>query len=226
MEDMILENASEKINRYNQLCLHYNIAAEGIYKARTIQKNLFGASFLPYLVAGLISFDLGRMMGKGPEGRYDPKANGFASQLKNKLEEVRPHLQHLIYLRLSDIDLRREYDNIAFAYRCLSSTGRGALNQTGDEFHVGATKIMHFINPELFIIVDSNSARALRMAHNVGYRNTTQPGYCDSKYVESLKHAQTDINAFGVNEFCLLERGMPMARLYDKLAFAVGSNWP
>lgn len=222
---MILENALEKINRYNQLCLHYNIVAEGIYRAQNTQKDLFGASFLPYLVAGLISFDLGRMMGKGAEGRYDPKGNGFATQLMNKLQEIRSHLQHLTHLRLSDIDLRQEHDNIAAAYRCLSSAGRGGLNQTGDEFHVGATKIMHFINPELFTIIDSNSARALRMAHNVGYRNTTQPGYCDTKYIESLRHAQTDINAFGVKKFCSLERGMPMARIYDKLAFAVGSNW-
>jgi len=84
---------------------------------------------------------------------------------------------------------------------------------------------MHFINPELFIIIDSNSARALEIAHNIGYRNTTQPGYCDAKYIESLRHAQTDIIAFGINEFCLLEKEIPMARIYDKLAFTTGSNW-
>jgi hypothetical protein len=223
---MIIENALQKINRYNQLCLHYNMVAEGIYKARDTQEDLFGTSFLPYLVAGLISFDLGRMMGKGAEGKYDPEGNGFASQLMNKLQKIRPHLQHLTHLRLSDINLLQESGNITAAYRCLSSAGRGCLNQNGDEFHVGATKIMLFINPELFIIVDSNSARALRMAHYVGYRNTTQPGYCDTNYIQSLKYAQTDINAFGVNEFCSLENGMPMARIYDKLAFAVGAEWP
>lgn len=202
------------------------MVAECIYKARYTQKDLFGADFLPYLVAGLISFDLGRMMGKGAEGKYDPKGNGFAKHLIYKLQEIQPYLQHLTQLQLSDIDLLRESSNISSAYRCLSSAGHSCLNQNGDEFHVGATKIMHFINPSLFIIVDSNSARALRLAHNIGYRNTTQPGYCDTNYIQSLKCAQKDINSFGVNNFCLLEEGIPMARIYDKLAFAVGSEWP
>lgn len=223
---MIIENALQKIDRYNQLCLHYNMVAEAIYKARETRKDLFGSDFLSYLVAGLISFDLGRMMGKGAEGKYDIRRNGFASHLMKKLQEIRPYLQHLTNLRLSDIDLLQESSNFSAAYNCLSSTGHGCLNQTGDEFHVGATKIMHFINPDLFIIVDSNSAKALRLAHKMGYRNTTQPGYCDANYIRSVKCAQSDINAFGINRFCSLEEGTPMARIYDKLAFATGSDWP
>lgn len=191
-----------------------------------MHNDLFGANFLPFLVAGLISFDLGRMMGKGAESRYDPERNGFAKTLMNKLQEIRQHLQHLTHVRLSDIDLDKECDNIVAAYHHLSSDGHDSLNQRGNEFHVGATKIMHFINPALFIIVDSNSARALRMAHDLDYRNTTQPGYSDVKYIESLRHAQVDIKAFGVTEFCSLEIGIPMARIYDKLSFATGSNWP
>lgn len=222
---MILENALEKINRYNQICVHYNLVAESIYRARNLHNDLFGASFLPYLVAGLISFDLGRMMGKGAESRYDPERNGFAKTLMNKLQEIRQHLQHLTHLNLADIDVVKEHDNIAAAYRHLSSGGHNSLHQTGKEFHVGATKIMHFINPALFIIVDSNSARALNLVHNVEYRNTTQPGYSDAKYIESLRQVQVDIKTFGVTEFCSLEIGTPMARIYDKLSFATGSNW-
>lgn len=223
---MIIENASQKINRYNQLCLHYNMVADAIYKAREAQKDFFGADFLPYLVAGLISFDLGRMMGKGAEGKYDPRRNGFARKLMDKLQEIRPYLKHLTDVRLSDIDLLKESGSVSAAYKRLSSAGSGCLNQNGDEFHVGATKIMHFINPGLFIIVDSNSARALRLAHNICDRTTTQPGYCDANYIHSLKSAQADINAFGASEFCSLEKGTPMARIYDKLAFATGSQWP
>lgn len=222
---MILENALEKINRYNQLCVHYNLVAESIYRARNLHNDLFGASFLPYLVAGLISFDLGRMMGKGAESRYDPERNGFAKTLMNKLQEIRQHLQHLTHLNLADIDVVKEHDNIAAAYRHLSSGGHNSLHQTGKEFHVGATKIMHFINPTLFIIVDSYSARALNLVHNVEYRNTKQPGYSDAKYIERLRQVQVDIKTFGVTEFCSLEIGTPMARIYDKLSFATGSNW-
>jgi len=222
---MILENAFEKINRYNQLCVHYNLVAESIYRARNVHNDLFDTSFLPFLVAGLISFDLGRMMGKGDESRYDPDRNGFAKILMNKLHEIRQHIQHLTHLSLADIDVVKEHNNIATAYRHLSSGGHNSLHQKGKEFHVGATKIMHFINPALFIIVDSNSARALNLAHNVEYRNTTQPGYSDTKYIESLRQVQVDIKTFGVTEFCSLEIGTPMARIYDKLSFATGSNW-
>lgn len=55
---MILDNAPEKVHRYNQVCVHYNLVADGIYRARGESDNLFGGGFLPFLVAALISFDL------------------------------------------------------------------------------------------------------------------------------------------------------------------------
>ena len=68
---MILSNANEKINRYNQLCVHYNLVADGVYKARSSRNDLFSIDYLPYIVAALISFDLGRMMGEGRKTKYD-----------------------------------------------------------------------------------------------------------------------------------------------------------
>ena len=223
---MILDNAPEKMHRYNQLCVHYNLVADGIYRARGECDNLFGRGFLPFLVAALISFDLGRMMGSGAETRYDPARGGFAARLIEKLHAVQQYLHHLTNVRLNKVNLAEERANIVNAYRELSSGGNHSLNQTGDEFHVGATKIMHFLCPELFVIIDSNAARAFRMAHNVSYRNTTQPGYTADKYIECLRHAQADINTMGTVQFCTLENGTPMARVYDKLSFATGSNWP
>ena len=70
---MILSNAHEKISRYNQLCVHYNLVADGVFKARASFNDIFGTNYLPYIVAALISFDLERMMGKGLENKYDPK---------------------------------------------------------------------------------------------------------------------------------------------------------
>ena len=186
---MILDNAPEKVHRYNQLCVHYNLVADGIYRARGEHDNLFHGDFLPFLVAVLISFDLGRMMGSGAKMRYDPAHGGFAARLIEKLRAVQQYLHHLINVRLSEANIIEERGNIVNAYRHLSSGGNRSLNQTGDEFHVGATKIMHFLGPELFVIIDSNAARAFRMAHNVNYRNTTQPGYTADKYIECLSHA-------------------------------------
>lgn len=223
---MILDNAPEKIRRYNELCVHYNLVADCIYRVRRELNNLFDSRFLPFLIAGLISFDLGRMMGKGLEKRYDPERGGFATRLMEMMQAVQQNLHHLTNTKLYKVNLNEERDNIVTAYRQLASGGKNSLNQTGYEFHVGATKILHFLSPELFVIVDSNTARAFRMAHNVDFRNTTQPGYTADKYIECLRHAQSDINDFGTAEFHALENETPTARIYDKLSYATGVNWP
>jgi len=107
----------------------------------------------------------------------------------------------------------------------LALSGEGCLNQKGHDFHVGATKILHFINPQLFLIIDRNAARAFSDCHRVTYRNSTQPGYSAEKYVECLEYAKQDIITYGVNEFLSIETGTPMCRIYDKLSFeAAGFN--
>ena len=98
------------------------------------------------------------------------------------------------------------------------------VNQKGGGFHVGATKILHFINPEAFIIVDSNAARAFRRSHHVSFRNTTQPGYSIDKYIDCMECSKSDILRYGVEEFCALEEGVPITRIYDKLTFMTGSK--
>jgi len=225
---MILSNANEaneKITLYNQLCVHYNLVANGVYKARASINDIFGIDYLPYIVAALISFDLGRMMGKGAENRYDSRAGGFARNLLCKLQHIKPIIGHLVKIRLCDSDLSGEETNIIVAYNELASDRENCLHQSGDKFHVGATKIMHFINPEMFLIIDSNAARSFKDSHGVTYRDSTQPGYSPENYVKCLEYAKKDIISFGVNKFCSLETDSPMARIYDKLSFVTGRGW-
>jgi hypothetical protein len=222
---MILSNALEKINRYNQLCVHYNLVAHGVYKARASINDLFDTDYLSYIVAALISFDLGRTMGQGSENRYDPHARGFARNLYDKLQHIKLRIGHLTNVRLCNANLSGEKTNIIAAYDELASGGKNGLHQKGHEFHVGATKILHFINPGLFLIIDSNAARAFRASHGIGYRNYTQPEYSAEKYINCWEYAKTDLITFGVNEFCSLEKGSPLARIYDKLSSATGSGW-
>jgi len=223
---MILKEAREKIDRFNKLGVHYNIVSNYVYKKRKLLDELFDTDYLPYLVAALISFDLERMMGKGSENKYDIMAGGFATLLYEKLCNIKSKIAHLNDINIVDIDLKYEIGRIEDAYNELSASGKGGLNQKGGEFHVGATKILHFINPELFLMVDSNAARAFSRYHGITYRNTTQPGYTSEKYISCMSCAKADIIAFGQKEFCELEPGMPMARIYDKLTFATGSDWP
>ena len=222
---MILSRAREKIDRFNKLGLHYNIVANHVYEKRKSLPDLFDADYIPYLVAALISFEMERMMGTGAGKKYDVAAGGFASALRNKLTAIKPKIEPLTKISLVDVDLEEERENIESAYKELSTGGTGGLNQNGADFHVGATKILHFLNPELFLIVDSNAARAFRAFHGINYRSATQPGYTSEKYMRCMAIAQTDIGKKGLEAFRALEPGTPIARIYDKLTFATGSGW-
>jgi len=223
---VILKNATRKIARYNEVGLHYNLVANQIYEKRFADDtDPFDTSFLRYIIAGLISFDMGRMMGKGLDAKYEIEAGGFASRLNSKLQEIRPLLDPLINLNLTQTNLQQNSHAIVAAYETLSAKGNGALHENTKFFHVGATKILHFLNPKLFIIVDSKAARAFRMAHNLPFRNTTQPGYSAPSYIKCMERARKDILTYGLEQFQALEPSVPITRIYDKLTFATGSEW-
>jgi hypothetical protein len=221
MSTSILENAKEKITRFNNEGLHYNLVANEIYKMRNGIIDPFDKSFLKYLIAGLTVFDLGRMMGSK---KYDFK-DGFASRLDSKLQEIKRLTEPLMKLSLASIDLQEHRDVIKKAYETLSVKGPGALYNEQKSFYVGATKILHFLNPELFIIVDSNAARAFHDSWGLPFRNATQPGYSAELYFECMKCAKTDILEHGLERFRALDKpDVPLTRIYDKLTFVTGSR--
>jgi hypothetical protein len=216
----ITQNAKVKIAYFNEIGFHYNLVADQIYKKRRKIGNPSAKLFQPYIIAGLIAFDMGRMMGADP---YSVNGSRFASKLSAKLALIEPLLESLSHESLLSVDLQKHEDNIKIAYQVLSVGGRGSLHQDSTKsFHVGTTKILHFLNPELFIIVDSNAARAFRAEGQVHYLNSTQPGYTPDLYTQCLKQAISDINQYGANDFQALEFGTPITRIYDKLTFITG----
>lgn len=220
-ENEILKNAPQKTSRFNDMGLHYNLVAEQVDKKRLAGAGSpFDEPFLPYIVAGLISFDMGRWMGKEP---YDLDDNGFAARLQRKLRQLEPMLEPLLRLGLPETDLEKHSHAIEEAYELLSEKGAEALHSTpASRFHVGATKILHFLNPNLFIIIDSNASRAFKCAHGVRFSNTTQPGYSAERYFECMQHAKHDIAAYGSRKFQALDPDTPITRIYDKLTFITG----
>lgn len=217
----ITSDSREKIAKFDRLGLHYNLVADAVYNFRKNLSDPFGAPYMRYIIAALVSFDMGRMMGPNAK-RYDTEAGGFAATLQGKLKDIRPYINHLVNLRIDVLPIRSEAGNIKKAYDILSSPGEKGLNQTGHEFHVGASKILHFLNPEAFIIIDSNAARAFSHSHDVGFRSTTQPGYSSDKYIECMRLAKKDVLDYGFEKFCALNKGVPLARIYDKLTFITG----
>lgn len=224
MSDVITSDASEKIALFNKIGLHYNLAADAIYNFRQICNDPLSKTYLHYIIAGLMAFDMARMMGKDQLGRYDINVNGFAARLNNKLNLIKPAISHLLHYHIKDLDLVKDGPVIAEIYDQLAEDGVNSLNCRGGRFPVGASKVLHFLNPDAFIIIDSNAARAFRVSHNLSFRDSTQPGYTGAKYVKCLELAQADINSYGYKAFCELESGTPLCRIYDKLTFITGAQ--
>ncbi len=222
-QHVLFTEASARIQRYNQLCLHYNLVADAVYRELRRSSAPFSAEFESYLIAALIGFDMGRMMGSGPESRYDAAAEGFAKRLRKKLHGIRPALDPLMQRSLVELDIADHREPIVRAYETLASRGEGRLSEEDKEFHVGATKILHFLNPELFMIVDGNTAATLRTTCGIAFKNSTQPGYSGEFYLESLCVARDLILKYGAERFRSLEWGMPLLRIFDKIAFAYSS---
>jgi hypothetical protein len=217
------ENAEDKLRRYNQLCLHYNLVANAVYQELRDSKTPFSSNCEPYLIAALISFDMGRMMDKGLAKRYDVGTGGFATRLHRKLAQIQPYLMPIITSNLMEVSIEEHKASIVAAYNNLASGGEEGLNNRGNEFHVGATKVLHFLNPELFAIIDGNTAKTLKRVCNIPYRNTAQPGYSGDLYIQSLFAIRDLIANYGIDRFRSLESGTPLMRIFDKIAFAVNA---
>lgn len=220
----LFQDANTKIARYNQLCLHYNLVADAVYGEWRRSGKPFAPQFRPYLIAALISFDMGRMMGGGPAKKYDVSAGGFAARLDGKLAQVRPLLDPLVDRDLFQVDLGAYRRDIVGAYNVLAAGGEGGLHEQGKAFHVGATKILHFLNPELFMIVDANAAHALKIEMGIPYRSGTQPGYSGERYADALSEVKRRIRDYGIERLRSLEVGTPTLRILDKLAFVYGAG--
>jgi hypothetical protein len=221
---MITSNAKEKIEKFNSIGLHYNLVADAVYKKQASLDSPFNPGYLQYIVAALISFEMERMMGPDRCSRYDREAGGFATLLSQKLEKIKPLMGHLIGSTLASLDIQKEKQNIVDAYEVLAEGGKDGLNRRKGEFHVGATKILHFINPDAFLIIDSNASKAFRVYHGASFRNTTQPGYSSANYIACMERAKQDIHDYGEDNFRELEPGTPIGRIYDKLTFITGES--
>ncbi len=213
----ILENAAECLRHYNERYFRYNDTAEEVYRARRRIADPFSPNFQPYIIKGLIGFDMRRTM-----GQYDPysTAEGFGLHLSDSLRSLEGDLRRFRGDNLPTADLNAIGSAVKRAYECIAAgcAVRGKL------FHVGATKVLHWLFPDLFIMLDRNVARAFQKHHKVGFRLATQPGYSAEKYLRCLEKAKDEIVGFGPESFVALEPNTPIARIFDKVAFVVGAE--
>jgi hypothetical protein len=223
---MITSNAKKKIKEFNRIGLHYNLVADAVYNKRKTMKSPFNKKYLKYIIAGLISFDMGRMMGDN-RTRYGFKTGEFAALLARKLSKIQRPIYHLIVsdLNLTRLDIEKESQCIKKAYEVLAKGGLEGLNRREGNFHVGATKILHFLNPDVFLIIDKYARVAFRSYHAKSFKKATQPGNAADRYIACLKCAKKDILDYGVDNFRALEPRTPVGRIYDKLTFITGLQY-
>lgn len=214
----LLDDAVECLRIYNERCVHYNLIAEGVYRARWDIGDPLTPKFQPYIIAGLIGFDMRRTM-----GAVDPYSTteGFGLHLSNSLKSLEGDVRELASENLATADLGAIGSVVKRAYDCIAK----GCAVSEKRFHVGATKVLHWLFPDLFFVLDRNTAMAFQKHHLIGFRRTTQPGYSAEKYLKCLGKAKEEIVRFGVERFRALEPGTPVARLFDKVAFAVGAGW-
>jgi hypothetical protein len=213
----ILEDAARCVHTYNERCVHYNLIAEGVYAARRRIEDPFSLKYQPYIIAGLIGFDMRRTMGD-----HNPyaTAQGFGLHLLDCLRSLKGDLRRLADQKMATANLSEISPVIEHAYTHLA-THCGVRGS----FHVGTTKVLHWLYPDLFIVLDFNSAMAFQEHHKVEFRRTTQPGYSAKKYLECIETAQAEIVRYGPERFADLEANTPVCRIFDKVAFVVGAGW-
>jgi hypothetical protein len=209
------ESATELIDAYNHdsACQRYNQIATGVYKARRTLGDALSPQFECHILDGLIGFDIGRTI-KGGRAALKPR-------LQSCLEAVRKTtaIDQLKNCNLTTADL------VAIKPVIISAYDRLALLDTLHplkQSHVAATKTLHWLFPDLFLMVDSNVAETFREYFGVRFIRSTQPGYCSDKYFICLWEAQKEIRSFGADQFRQLEPETPEARIFDKIAFIVG----
>lgn len=224
--------AHHALATYNHHGLHYNLVADGVYAARERIGDPLSAAYRPYLIAALISFDMGRQLDAGSEAKYgardDQEINtqSFAYRLQARLRDVAPLLRPLMQCSLVDVALDEHADAISNAYTHLAMRGEHSLSTQGKAFEVGATKILHFLNPELFLIIDRYAGQSIdraRLANGSPVRSGRR-GDGGAHYVQALESAQAWIIDYGVDRFRALEPGTPLMRIFDKIAFARGTT--
>ena len=231
----ILNNAEEKIALFNRIGVHYEAVYHYIVRRRAetggIRNDDYWNDLVDDITAGLISFDMQRMMGKD---KYLAEGNdSWAAKLSSALHSLKTKLLSLYPCSLQTVDFGNADIEAAIvtAFDVLSKPGTG-LNRrnTTHFFSVGASKILHFIIPDLFIIVDSNARRVLEKEHSV-HLNTPD----GSSYLEAMGWYQQELNAWATlncdpecKELVKLDkswekfkgaRPTPLPRILDKCTF-------
>jgi len=214
---MLLTNVVERLQAYEHDGMHYHLAATGIYAARAVSSDVLSPAYCPYIIAGLIAYDMARQLGTAPYRQ-------FATRLQHCLDSLRPVLTPLLTLSLTTVDIDACEIAISKAYETLAAKGPEGLHVTGKKhFYVGASKILHWLNPELFLILDGHIATAFHHHPDpyarISIYRAGAPKYSSTVYLQCLRLAQREILTYGEARLRCEGQGLPLANIYGNTAF-------
>ncbi len=171
--------------------MHYEAVYHYVIRRRKETEGIWDKDFIDDITAGLISFDMQRMMGKQ---KYLAEGfNSWASKLETVLKTHEKGLGNLRSDKLQNIDLKKKeiQRQIVTIFNDLSKSGPKGLNHRNskESFPVGASKILHFIIPDLFIIFDSNAKQSIVRHYN--FRSGKVDG---NSYLIAMRYYQNELN--------------------------------
>ncbi len=233
----ILNQAKEKISYFNAIGIHYEAVYHYVINRRNKTDEIYTDDYIDDIVAGLISFDMQRMMGNVKYLRDGDKS--WAARLKKLLDKNKKVLQDLRPYTLPEIDLSNQAicNKIIRLFENLSQSGPKGLNLIGNRrFPVGASKILHFLIPDLFIIIDSNARKELSYFYGIKknreldgdlylevmrlYQNELQNWTSEKKdkNFKKLQNLDTSFKRFSSRQ------KVPIPRIIDKCTFVGSEN--
>jgi len=213
----ILENLADRIKKYDGQCKarKYNYAYKRVLEARKGNSclvdedgNVSGKS-LKVIEQTLSDFEMDRQMGVG-----------FSKKLKKKLEnnEIRAVLNKFRNVRIDSPNLNEFKLDAKKLFKTLSSSGENGLSARQDSFEVGATKIMNFLFPELFVMVDRYVKKALHKSGSLPFRKYWDIMMICRQELEEWKELHGTID----NLLELDTKPTTLTRVFDKCAFVMG----
>lgn len=209
----LLADARNRVRKYDAQAkakVRYNPAATYAYHKLAVGHIPRGTMAWLALERTLLAFDMGRQIG----GVGTCKLRTSSQSLRNILSENALVLRPLLSVRLSVASVRRHRAKIARLFDLLAKCD-GVV--AGKRFPVGATKVLHFLNPELFQIIDKRVAETLRSHQPALPRTATQ--YTGLTYVTALYFVAQSIRKYGQSKLWRIQSTQPTLRIVDKVLF-------
>lgn len=206
-------NARSRLRSYDSMPKArslYNPAATAAYRVLATGRMPQSARAWSALNEALMRFDMYRQLG----AMASPGGKVRLATLRRALTRHAPQLRELLSERISSASVRRRATMLRRLFDELSRRDRVV---PGKRFPVGITKALHFMNPELFLIIDKRVAGKLHNHTKVLPKLASK--YTGRDYVLALKVVAKEIAVYGLSRLRQLQPSQPLLRIVDKILF-------